>query len=392
MFPRFARPVLLALLLPMAVARAGVLPDDRADILYHRYQGGGLTVQGPSILVRKRIGENFSATANYYVDAISSASIDVVVSGASRYSERREQKSLSLDYLRGKSTWTGSYMTSGEHDYKSDTWSLGVSQDMFGDLTTVSMGYSHGSDVIHKIVDDGTGKKIQDPNFRRTVNRNDYRVGITQVLTRNLLGSFNFETISEQGYLQNPYRFMRYLPAPGSPTYGRAPEIFPNTRTSNAGSITLKYYMPWRAALQGQYRYYGDTWGIGAHTAEIEYTHPWKQFVFSGSYRYYTQNQADFFSDLFPAIDAQNFMARDKEASALDTNTIGLGVAYEFPVGWASWLKRGTASFHIDHLMVDYSQFRDLRQTSPGPAPTPGTEPLYALTANIFQFYVSFWF
>ncbi|MEJ0100974.1 MAG: hypothetical protein WDO12_15220 [Pseudomonadota bacterium] len=111
MFPRVARLVLLALLLPMAVARAGVLPDDRADVLYHRYQGGGLTVQGPSILVRKRIGENFSATANYYVDAISSASIDVVVSGASRYAERREQKSLSLDYLRGKSTWTGSYMT-----------------------------------------------------------------------------------------------------------------------------------------------------------------------------------------------------------------------------------------------------------------------------------------
>ncbi|MEJ0100973.1 MAG: DUF3570 domain-containing protein [Pseudomonadota bacterium] len=67
---------------------------------------------------------------------------------------------------------------------------------------------------------------------------------------------------------------MRYLPAPGSPTYGRAPEIFPHTRTSDAGSITLKYYLPWRAALSGQYRYYGDTWGIGAHTAEVEYTHP----------------------------------------------------------------------------------------------------------------------
>ncbi len=82
------RGLLLALLLPAAAARAGVLPEDRADILFHRYEGGGLTVQGPSILVRKKIGESLSATANYYVDAISSASIDVVVSGASPYRER----------------------------------------------------------------------------------------------------------------------------------------------------------------------------------------------------------------------------------------------------------------------------------------------------------------
>ncbi len=43
---------------------------------------------------------------------------------------------------------------------------------------------------------------------------------------------------------------------------------------------------------------------------------PWKQrWVFSGSYRFYTQNSANFFSDLFPAIDAQNFMARDRPYS-----------------------------------------------------------------------------
>ena len=63
----------------------------------------------------------------------------------------------------------------------------------------------------------------------------------------------------------------------------------------------LKYYLPWRAALTGQYRFYNDTWGINAHTGELEYTHPWQnRWVFSGSYRFYTQNSADFFSDLFP--------------------------------------------------------------------------------------------
>ena len=76
-----------------AAAVAGVLPEDRADALYHRYQGGGITISGPSVLVRKKIGEQFSVSANYYVDMVSSASIDVI-STASPYSERRTQYSL----------------------------------------------------------------------------------------------------------------------------------------------------------------------------------------------------------------------------------------------------------------------------------------------------------
>ena len=69
---------------------ATVLPEDRADIMYHRYDGGGVEVDGPSILVRKSVGESFSLSANYYVDSISSASVDVV-STASPYTEERTE-------------------------------------------------------------------------------------------------------------------------------------------------------------------------------------------------------------------------------------------------------------------------------------------------------------
>ena len=380
--PRFLRiPAVAALLLLAAATQAAVLPEDRADIMYHRYSGGGITVEGPSVLVRKSFGESLSVTANYYVDAITSASIDVVVSGASQYKERREQKSLAVDYLRGKSTYTAGYVLSEENDYKAQTFSLGVSQDMFGDLTTVSFGYSQGLDKISK-----TG----DPTFAREIERRNYRVGVTQVLTRNMLLSLNFETVTEQGYLQNPYRFMRYAGPANS--YTLAPEVFPATRTGNAGSGRLKYYLPWRAALEGSYRFYTDTWGINAHTAGLEYTQPmWGRWVFSGSYRYYTQNSANFFSDVFPRAGYQNFMVRDKETSALVGQTVGLAASYNFPVTWASWLKKGSANLHVSHMLVDYSQFRDLREFPSG-STTPGTEPLYSLDANIFQFFVSFWF
>ena len=325
---------------------AAVLPEDRADLMYHRYSGGGLTVEGPSVLVRKSIGESLSATANYYVDAITSASIDVEVSGASEYKENRQQKSLGLDYLRGKSMWSAFYMESSENDYKANTWSLGVSQDMFGDLTTVSFGYSQGKDKIG----DST-----DPAFSDEIERRNYRVGLTQVLTRNALLSLNFETVTEQGFLQNPYRSMRYLNAVDSWTSDD--ETFPRTRTSSAGSARLKHYLPWRASAEVHYRFYGDTWGLRAHTAGLEYTHPLKQsprWTFSGSYRYYNQNSADFFSDLFPFENSQNFMARDKETSALTGHTLGFGAAYEFPVEFAPWLKRGSANLHVSRMMIDY--------------------------------------
>src|SRR6187551_3624105 len=79
---------------------AGVLAEDRADALYHRYQGGGVEIQGPSVLVRKKIGEHFAVNANYYMDFVTSASIDVKLS-ASEYKEDRTQKSLGLEYLHG---------------------------------------------------------------------------------------------------------------------------------------------------------------------------------------------------------------------------------------------------------------------------------------------------
>src|SRR5690606_217563 len=104
-----------------------------------------------------------------------------------------------------------------------------------------------------------------------------------------------------------------------------------------------------------------------------------------------SQNSADFFSDLFPNEDAQNFMVRDKETSALTSHTLGIGAAYEFPVTFAPWIKRATANMQVSRMRIDYDEFRDLRGRLPGTQP-PGSEPLYALDANIIQLFVSFWF
>ena len=74
-------------------------------MLYHRYDGGGVTIHGPSVLVRKKMAEKYAISANYYMDMVTSASIDVEVSGASEYKEERDQYSLGFEYLRGKTTY-----------------------------------------------------------------------------------------------------------------------------------------------------------------------------------------------------------------------------------------------------------------------------------------------
>ena len=138
---------LLFLMLLIGAARAAVLPEERGDFLYHSYDGGGAKIDGPSILVRKNFGESVSVGLNHYVDNVTSASIDVLVS-ASEYTEKREENTISLDYLRQKTTMSMGYTRSIESDYEAKTLSLGISQDMFGDLTTVSMGFAVGDNLV----------------------------------------------------------------------------------------------------------------------------------------------------------------------------------------------------------------------------------------------------
>ena len=361
---------------------AGVLPEDRADVLYHSYSGDNVTINGPSLLVRKKFLKNWSASANYYVDSVSSASIDVVTT-ASPYTEERTQTSLGVDYLRGKWLMSLGYTKSDENDFLANSLNFTISQDMFGDLTTISLGYTLGWDEV--------GKR-NDPDFTREVDRQHYRLGLTQVLTKNMIFGMSVETITDEGYLNNPYRSVRYLDPAEGRGYSYEAEIYPNTRTSNAVAGRLKYYLPYRAALHGEYRFYSDTWGIVAHTGELGYTHPLDSgWIIEVRGRVYQQTAADFYGDLFPRLQAQNFLARDKELSTFASSSIRVGLTYEFArEGWR-FLEKGSVSLFYDRMQFDYDDFRDLRNDVAAGA-APGEEPLFGFSADVLQFFVSVWF
>jgi len=372
---------LLLLLAITPVAFAGVLPEDRADVMYHYYDGGGIEIDGPSILARASVGEKVSVSASYYVDSISSASIDVVTIGASPngYSEERKQWGVGVDYLHDDTTMSLGFSSSDENDYQADTLSFGISQDIFGGLTTVSLGYGSGSDDV---------SRRGDSQFAEQVDRNAYRFGITQVLTRNLILGLSYEVIADEGYLNNPYRQVRYVDASDARGYGTQPEVYPRTRASNAAAIRARYHLPYRAALSGEYRFYTDDWGIDAHTVEVGYVQPLgSKWLLDFKYRFYTQTAADFYSDLFPYEDAQNFLARDKELSTLQSHGPHFGASYTLFDRQGDSPLKSTANIAVDNYFFSYDDFRDLRGSA-----SVGQEPLYDFDALVLQFYFSLWF
>ncbi|RPI13050.1 MAG: DUF3570 domain-containing protein [Lysobacterales bacterium] len=376
------RPTRVLALLP-ALALAGpagaaVLPEDRADVLYHRYDGGGVTIDGPSLLVRKKFAEKYSVSANYYVDMVSSASIDVVTT-ASPYTETRTQASLAVDMLNGKTQYSASYTNSDESDYTANSASFDVSQDLFGDLTTVSFGFSQGWDEVRRNGDD---------SFAEDVDRRSYRLGVSQIATPTLMLGFGFETITDEGFLNNPYRSVRYLDPDSPAGFAFQPEVYPSTRTSNAAALSARYFLPYRASVHGEYRFFTDTWGIDAHTLTAGYTHPiGKQWILETGVRWYDQSAADFYSDLFPRADAQNFLARDKELATFTSLMLSLGATYELPRSGLKFLERSTINLFYDRIRFEYDDFRDIREGG-----VPGTEPLYSFDADVIRLFFSGWF
>lgn len=386
--------------LAVGAAQAGVLPEDRADVLYFRYDGGGVVISGPSMLVRKSIGEHVSVQANHYIDMVSSASIDVETS-ASPYDDERTQSSLSLDVLHGKSTYSLGAVKSDESDYLANTAFVGVSHDMFGDLTTIGFGYKKGqNDVFRNVKIDGV--KQRDPTFAAEMESQSFNVSLSQIITKNLILSGQYEVVTDEGFLRSPYRQVRFFIGPEA--QGQEFESYPNTRSSNAASLRAKYFLPYRAAIDTMYRFYTDTWGVIGHTGELGYVHPldkpWAggNWIFEGRVRYYTQSSADFYRDIFPRAGFANFMARDKELATYNAITAGVTATYEFKLPRFPWLSKGSLNFRYDYMTVNYDNFRDATFSlgrfgaPPAKALLPGTEPLYKLNANIFQFFVSAYF
>jgi hypothetical protein len=360
------------------ISHAAVLEEDRADVLYHSYDGGGMKIDGPAILLRKKASESVAVSAYYYVDTISSASVDVL-STASPYSEDRLEGQLGIEYLHDKTIMAFSVRQSDEDDYLAKSFNFNLSHDTFGDLTNLSLGFAFSDNDIGRNGDDVFAEQSQ--QFR-------IRAGINQIITRNLTLGLNLESVADEGYLNNPYRTVRYIDTTVPAGVGYQSEIYPNTRNSLSAKLSASYYLPYRAALFFHYRYFSDSWSINSSDVELSYRHPLGQNIeLELKLRYYQQTKANFYSDLFPYQDAQNFLARDKELSDFNDVTLGLGFTYSIPQQFSINGWRSEASLQWDYISFYYNDFRD-----PTIEGVVGEEPLYSFSAHVIRAFFSVYF
>jgi hypothetical protein len=355
-------------------SQAAVLPEERADAMFHYYEGGGVEVSGPALLVRKTVNDNASVYGRYYVDAVSGASIDVITT-ASPYRDQRTEYSAGIDFLHGANLMSASFTRSREHDYLADSYNLGISHDLFGGLTTLNVGYGQGHDTV---------LKTNDPTFEDSVNRYNFRVGVTQVLTRSLLASLSYEDVSESGYLNNPYRKVWIQGAPGS-LPSPADEVYPHARDSQAlgakliWGFTSSESHPVLRSMRFDYRYYRDSWGVRAHTAGVSMQRYFAdRWVGEIHWRYYRQSAASFYMDVFPS--EMTYMARDKELSTFEDYSLGIKASWHI-ADRLLFLNRAVLNFEYDFIHFDYKDFTDIRTGQP-----------YSFGANVVQLFLSGWY
>ncbi len=337
-----------------SAAKAIDLPDERADAMLHLYDGGGVRASGPALLVRKNFADRVSVSGSYYLDMVSNASIDVVTT-ASPFKERRNEYGLGADYVVRDALLSVSTTSSKEPDYLADSASVDVAQEVFGGMTTISMGYTRGWD---KVGQHGTPGYIDNATHWR------YRLGVTQILTPRLLASINAEAVADDGYLGSPYRVAR--------VFGAAiPERYPRTRSSRAVQFRIVGDLGSQDAVHGAYRYFWDTWEIKSHTLEVGYSrHFGEQWLAEATLRYYKQDRALFYSD--NAASETTYISRNRQLSTF--NDIGLGAKLEYLARTVPGKYELKFSGAVEYLRFDYQDFTDIRTGNP-----------YAFNAYIVQ-------
>ena len=336
---------------------AAELPEDRADLMFHRYDGGGVEAWGPALLVRKSLLNKVSLFASYYADIVSNASIDVVTT-ASPYDETRKEYGFGFDYAVRDALITVAASHSDEPDYVADAISLDVTQEVFAGMTSVSLGYTYATDDVGK----------RDEGFFDRAKHWRYRFGLTQILTPRWLASANFEVVSDDGYLGSPYR--------AALVFGAAvPERLPRTRTSRALKFRAIGEIAPALSLRGEYRYFWDNWEIKGHTFDLgasrRFGDKWLVDAYARAYR---QDGALFYAD--NATTETLYITRNRQLSSYNSAALGAKATY-------TWLRvpgryEVRLNGALEYGKTDYSDFTDRRNGS-----------LYSYNATVIQLFVS---
>lgn len=308
---------LQVLLLTTSTAYAAI----EAASAIRQYDDGKTKVMSPKLEVKGTfLGDRANVGAGYAMDVVSSASSDVTSYGTKPIKENRQELSANLGWLADGGSYSWSVVSSEENDYKSMTYGVGATRELFEKNTILGIGTGYGDDTI---------TSSSNKNFKRYMTNSSYSFSATQILSRTAVIQLLYDLRVENGYLASPYRKARIQQASG--TIIGVPENHPKTRNRNSVAIKFNYFFkPLELAFSTSFRAYLDSWGVTSGTLEERITKDLSSWLsLALSLRYYNQMQASFYKDIYEA-EPGPFYTGNKTLAAYSSYQIGLRPLIKF--------------------------------------------------------------
>jgi hypothetical protein len=304
------------------------------------------TVVSPLVAISRDAWRGGTVGASYVADVVSSASIDVVSNATKHMNDFRSEITGSLTQKLHATTLSASYIYSIEHDYESHTANLGVAQDLFQRNTTLSLGLTFVYNAVGRSGDQA---------FHRQLLVGGLGASWTQVLAKKTIGQLSYTFTYDNGYQASPYRFVPVVGPTGEPDF-KVPETMPDVRVRHAFVAGVNQHLFTDSALQADYRFYFDNWGMKAHTVQLRYFVTWKDVTLRIRERFYYQSGVDFYKPQYD--DLEPFMTTDRESSSLWSNLAGAKISWRLP-----WVHRALElEVKGDFLYVHYIDYPLLSQ------------------------------
>lgn len=342
---------LAALALPglMQDVQAGRAEETyNADFLYAHYGESNqrMSVDVFELSASAPIGKAFTASLDLVRDTISGASpmfnmrnqqgqVQQVLSGAS-IREQRDAFSTSLRYSMEDIDLSIGGGVSGEHDYLSRYVNTGLSWALNKKLTTLNVSASYAFDDVFP-----TGY-----HYRRSKNMQQYLLGVTQIIDKNSLLQSNMTFAYHRGFLSDPYKLV-FVEGQGVQADSRPEHKF-------QWAWLTRYARHFKnlnnAALHADYRFYVDDWGVQAHMVELQWHQPIAgDWQIMPRFRYYTQDQADFYSAVFNDQNVGSVHSSDYRLAGFGTLGGGVKLSKNFQMsGFVKDIKLQAAFDYYD--------------------------------------------
>lgn len=225
--------------------------------------------------------ETLSGASPWYTsDPDNDGNPDLVMSSASIKDERTDVN-ISGTYINDKTNYTLTLGSSTEDDYQAQSAGIDIAKNFRNrTLDSINAGLSLSADTI----DPTNSIFLNQDRLTEEAEKDSLSLYLGAGWIINKLSTIR-STLSYtklEGYLTDPYKFL---------------DRRPNIKTQWAWTVKYRYFLTkLSTALQTNYRYYTDDWGVDSHTLETSlYTNISESLKFIPSFRFYEQTAADFY-------------------------------------------------------------------------------------------------